>query len=90
MTGSRPKPEREPDVSTAFVEHFKSARPEGPAWLTAIRERAMASFQGLLMGGLRIEVDGRRQSTRAAAAGVSERLKDLSAPHLAAGRPMPT
>ena len=32
-------------MSTAFVEHFSTARPEGPAWLTAIRERAMASFQ---------------------------------------------
>ena len=32
-------------MSTAFAEHFGTARPEGPAWLTAIRERAMASFQ---------------------------------------------
>jgi hypothetical protein len=32
-------------VSTAFAEQFGTARPEGPAWLTAVRERAMASFQ---------------------------------------------
>jgi len=32
-------------VSTAFAEQFGTARPEGPAWLTAIRERAMANFQ---------------------------------------------
>jgi len=32
-------------VSTAFAEQFSTARPEGPAWLAAIRERAMASFQ---------------------------------------------
>jgi Fe-S cluster assembly protein SufD len=32
-------------VSTAFVEQFSTARPDGPAWLTAVRERAMASFQ---------------------------------------------
>jgi Fe-S cluster assembly protein SufD len=32
-------------VNTVFVEHFTTARPEGPAWLTAVRERAMANFQ---------------------------------------------
>jgi Fe-S cluster assembly protein SufD len=32
-------------VSTAFVEQFSTARPEGPAWLSPIRERAMAAFQ---------------------------------------------
>jgi Fe-S cluster assembly protein SufD len=32
-------------VSTAFAEQFSTARPEGPAWLSTIRERAMASFQ---------------------------------------------
>ena len=32
-------------MSTAYVEQFSTARPEGPAWLSAIRERAMASFQ---------------------------------------------
>jgi Fe-S cluster assembly protein SufD len=32
-------------VSTAYVEQFSTARPDGPAWLSAIRERAMASFQ---------------------------------------------
>jgi len=33
------------DVSTAFAEQFGTTRPEGPAWLAAVRERAMASFQ---------------------------------------------
>jgi Fe-S cluster assembly protein SufD len=32
-------------VSTAFLEQFTTARPEGPSWLTTVRERAMASFQ---------------------------------------------
>jgi len=32
-------------VSTAFAEQFSTARPEGPAWLAPIRERAMAAFQ---------------------------------------------
>jgi Fe-S cluster assembly protein SufD len=32
-------------VSTAFVEQFGTTRPEGPAWLSAVRERAMANFQ---------------------------------------------
>jgi Fe-S cluster assembly protein SufD len=32
-------------VSTAFVEQFSTARPEGPAWLSTIREQAMAAFQ---------------------------------------------
>ena len=32
-------------MSTAFVEQFSTARPEGPAWLSPIRERAMAAFQ---------------------------------------------
>jgi len=32
-------------VSTAFLEQFSTARPEGPAWLSHVRERAMASFQ---------------------------------------------
>jgi Fe-S cluster assembly protein SufD len=32
-------------VSTAFVEQFSTARPEGPAWLSPIREQAMAAFQ---------------------------------------------
>jgi Fe-S cluster assembly protein SufD len=32
-------------VSTAFAEQFGTTRPEGPAWLSAVRERAMASFQ---------------------------------------------
>lgn len=32
-------------MSTAFVEQFGTARPEGPAWLSEVRERAMASFQ---------------------------------------------
>jgi Fe-S cluster assembly protein SufD len=32
-------------VSTAFAEQFSTARPEGPAWLSPIRERAMAAFQ---------------------------------------------
>jgi len=32
-------------VSTAFVEQFSTARPEGPAWLAPIREQAMAAFQ---------------------------------------------
>ena len=32
-------------MSTAFLEQFSTARPEGPAWLSQVRERAMASFQ---------------------------------------------
>ena len=32
-------------MSTAYVEQFSTARPEGPAWLSEIRARAMASFQ---------------------------------------------
>ena len=32
-------------MSTAFAEQFSTARPEGPAWLSPIRERAMAAFQ---------------------------------------------
>jgi Fe-S cluster assembly protein SufD len=32
-------------VSTAYVEQFSRARPEGPAWLSEVRARAMASFQ---------------------------------------------
>ncbi len=32
-------------MSTAFAEQFSTARPEGPAWLAPIRERAMAAFQ---------------------------------------------
>ena len=32
-------------MSTAFVEQFSTARPDGPAWLTQVRESAMASFQ---------------------------------------------
>jgi Fe-S cluster assembly protein SufD len=32
-------------VSTAFVEQFGTARPDGPAWLAPIREQAMAAFQ---------------------------------------------
>jgi Fe-S cluster assembly protein SufD len=32
-------------VSTAFVEQFEAAPPEGPTWLSAIRERAIARFQ---------------------------------------------
>ena len=32
-------------MSTAFVEQFSTARSEGPAWLSPIRERAMAAFR---------------------------------------------
>ena len=32
-------------MSTAFVEQFGTTRPEGPAWLADVRERALASFQ---------------------------------------------
>jgi Fe-S cluster assembly protein SufD len=32
-------------VSTAFLEQFTAVRTDGPAWLKAVRERAMASFQ---------------------------------------------
>ena len=32
-------------MSTAFAEQFSTARPEGPSWLSPIRERAMAAFQ---------------------------------------------
>ena len=32
-------------MSTAFAEQFSTLRPEGPAWLSPIRERAMAAFQ---------------------------------------------
>ena len=32
-------------MSTAYVEQFSTARPDGPAWLSEIRARAMASFQ---------------------------------------------
>ena len=32
-------------MSTAFAEQFSTTRPDGPAWLSAVRERAMASFQ---------------------------------------------
>jgi Fe-S cluster assembly protein SufD len=32
-------------VSTAFTEQFSTARPDGPAWLSSIREQAMGAFQ---------------------------------------------
>ena len=32
-------------MSTAFLEQFTTAPVEGPSWLTAAREHAMASFQ---------------------------------------------
>ena len=32
-------------MGTAFTEQFAVTRPEGPAWLSAVRQRAMASFQ---------------------------------------------
>jgi Fe-S cluster assembly protein SufD len=30
---------------SAYAEIFRSATPEGPAWLTAVRQRAMARFE---------------------------------------------
>jgi Fe-S cluster assembly protein SufD len=32
-------------VSTGFLDFFTTVRPEGPQWLSAVRERALANFQ---------------------------------------------
>ena len=32
-------------MTSAFVDQFRQAPPEGPAWLTAVRRRAMARFE---------------------------------------------